>query len=178
MTINGNLKLATINVANLATGGVIGTAITTVDICSVFLINQTTANQTLTLPPPTNTLAGNLVTIGNIGSVNFTISGINVSPNSLIKLIWSGTAWLIDSNIGRNQGTSISVASIIAGNNTITHNLNLSTGNFSKIVFDAFDANGNEVSFRRVTASDTANAIVLNSTSAMSNITFYISPLS
>ncbi len=44
-------------IANLATGGAIGTAATTVDVKTTFNINQTTANQTLALPTPTNTTA-------------------------------------------------------------------------------------------------------------------------
>ena len=56
-------------IANLAAGGTIGTAVTTVDIKTAFNINQTTANQTLTLPAPTNTTAGRIVYINSIGTV-------------------------------------------------------------------------------------------------------------
>ena len=53
----GSTLFESLSVANLATGGAIGTAATTVDIKTTFNINQTTANQTLTLPVPTNTTA-------------------------------------------------------------------------------------------------------------------------
>lgn len=54
---SGSTVFSALVVANLAAGGAIGTALATVDIKTNFNINQTTANQTLTLPAPTNTTA-------------------------------------------------------------------------------------------------------------------------
>lgn len=65
----GSTLFESIPIANLAGGGAIGTAPTTVDIKTTFNINQTTTNQTLTLPTPTDTTAGRIIYINNIGTV-------------------------------------------------------------------------------------------------------------
>lgn len=66
---SGSTLFGTLVVANLAAGGAIGTAAATVDIKTAFNINQTTANQTLTLPVPTNTTPGRIIYINSIGTV-------------------------------------------------------------------------------------------------------------
>jgi hypothetical protein len=78
------------------TGGNIGglTAAASVDIASVFTVKQTTVNQALTLPAPTNTDAGRIATvIGGSGTVAFTMYGAAVSSGTTLSLIWDGTAW-------------------------------------------------------------------------------------
>ncbi len=89
----GSTLFESLSVANLATGGAIGTAATTVDIKTTFNINQTTANQTLTLPAPTNTTAGRIVYINSIGTVGFTMIGERVEAGQSRQAIWNGTAW-------------------------------------------------------------------------------------
>jgi hypothetical protein len=178
MFINDNLKTATLAIANLATGGSIGTAATTVDIASTFNINQTTAAQVITLPSPTDATAGDRLVVNNIGTASFTIGGLLIPINSTSNFVWTGTAWVTDANVGRNMGAVVTLATMIVGNNTVTHNLNMPTGSFSSIDFTARNATGSEVSFRRVSASDTANALVVNSTVAIPTATtFYITPL-
>lgn len=54
---SGSTVFSAMDISNLATGGNIGTAAATVDVKTTFNINQTTANQTITLPSPTNTTA-------------------------------------------------------------------------------------------------------------------------
>jgi hypothetical protein len=176
--IQDNLRLATTVVANLATGGVIGTAATTVDIASAFNINQTTAAQALTLPSPTIADAGLLVKISNVGTASFTLNGQQMPLNATTEFLWNGTVWTVDPNIGRNAGGVIVLATMTAGNNTVTHNLNLPAGSFSSVDFTARNSVGQEVAMRRITASDTANAIVVNVVSAIATPTsFYIVPL-
>jgi hypothetical protein len=173
-----NVRLATIPIANLATGGAIGTAAATVDVASAFAVNQTTAAQSLTLPVPTIANAGLIVLISNVGTVSFTINGVSVPVNSTNKFTWNGTAWTTDSNLGRNSGIVVTLATMTAGNNTVTHNLNLPTGSFSSIDFTARNNVGQDISLRRVTASDTANAFVVNTVLAVTTpTTFYIFPL-
>lgn len=53
LTNNGSTAFTTLAVANLASGGAIGTAAATVDIYTTFNVTQTTAGQTLSLPSPT-----------------------------------------------------------------------------------------------------------------------------
>lgn len=90
-------------VSNLATGGSIGTAATTVDIKTTFNINQTTASQTLTLPNPTNTTAGRVVYVNNVGTVGFIMLGERVESSQSRQAIWNGTTWKW---IGDQAGTS------------------------------------------------------------------------
>jgi hypothetical protein len=176
--IQDNLRLATTTIANLATGGSIGTAATTVDICSAFNINQTTAAQALTLPSPTIADAGLLVKISNVGTAPFTLNGQQMPLNSTTEFLWNGTVWVVDPNIGRNAGAVVTLATMTAGNNTVTHNLALPAGSLSNLDFTARNSVGQEVSIRRVTASDTANAMIVNAVVAVSTpTTFYITPL-
>lgn len=81
-------------VADLPTGGNIGTAGTTVDIRSSFKINQTTAGQTITLPNPSNGVGGRRVTVLNVGSQSFTFYGQTVATSTGIQVMWSSSAWL------------------------------------------------------------------------------------
>ena len=82
-------------VANLAGGGSIGTAATTVDIARQITCNQTTAAQTLTLPTPTDNQTGHIVEILNIGTQSFTMLGATVAAGGALRAIWSSTlaAW-------------------------------------------------------------------------------------
>jgi hypothetical protein len=87
------LRLATINIANLPTGGVIGAATTTVDVASSFNISQTTAGQVLTLPNPTNIDSGRVVFITNSGTAGFTIAGNLVNSGNTVTGLWTGSTW-------------------------------------------------------------------------------------
>lgn len=178
MYINDNLKLATLTILDLPTGGSIGTASTTVDIASTFNIEQTTAGQVLTIPSPTDTTAGDRVVINNIGTVSFNIGGQSIAIDSSRQFVWNGLDWVFDSSSARNTGAVVTLASMTAGNNTVTHNLDMPTGSFSNLIVKAIDENGSEMTFRRVVASDTADTITVSVASAVSNpITFYITPL-
>jgi hypothetical protein len=177
MIINDNLKLATVNLT-LAVNGSIGTAPTTVDIASKLTITASAASLIFTLPTPTDASSGDFLIVENRGATNsFTVGSTLIPIGSIAYFSWNGTAWKEDANVGRNQGASISVASITVGANAITHNLNLPTGSFSKVIFRAYNSTGNEVVFRRNKAADTANVLGINSTSALTNITFDIIPL-
>lgn len=173
--INDTHKTATIAIANLATGGVIGTAPLTVDIASSFEIAQTTASQALSLAPPTDTTAGDRVTVGNTGTASFTIAGSVIDPGEFADFFWSGTAWQSQDG-GRNQGVEVLVAAVPAGAFTVTHNLGLPATKFSWYVWRARNATGQDVTFRRNPAGDTANMAAFNATVALTNITFDFIP--
>ena len=96
MQVLDNLKLATLTIANLATGGSIGTAATTVDIASSFNISQTTAGQTLTIASPTNAIAGDQIRAINTGTAAFTILGKVVAPGTFTDIFWNGTGYSVD----------------------------------------------------------------------------------
>jgi hypothetical protein len=87
---------SSLDIANLATGGPIGTAAATVDTYTNFNINQTTTLQTLTIPSPTNTTTtkGKVITLNNVGTANFIIGGVTVPAGSYgSAFVWNGTAW-------------------------------------------------------------------------------------
>lgn len=89
----GSTLFESVTIANLATGGNIGTAATTVDVKTTFNINQTTANQIITLPAPTDATSGRIVYVNNIGTVGFTILGSRIEAGQTSQFIWNGTAW-------------------------------------------------------------------------------------
>jgi hypothetical protein len=102
MVINDNMQYATIPIGNIAAGGNIGTAATTVDICSSFKVTQTTALQTLTLPAPTVITEGNIVQISNAGTASFTMYGIIITTNTHTRFIWQNGVWTPE--VSRQQG--------------------------------------------------------------------------
>ena len=121
---------ASIDITNKATGGAIGAAAATVDIATNFNVNQTTALQALTIPSPTNTTTtkGKIVTVNNLGTANFSISGITVPAGSYgSAFVWNGTAWNpinAASNVAgatfsaSKSSSSTSSLTTIAGNTT------------------------------------------------------------
>jgi Collagen triple helix repeat (20 copies) len=93
-TTANSLTLTSQAIANLAAGGSIGTAATTVDIAGTFNLTQTTADQTVTLPSPTATAAGKIIYVNNTGTVGFTMLGLRVEAGQSRQAIWNGTAWM------------------------------------------------------------------------------------
>ncbi len=109
-TNNGATLNASKAVANDSDGGSLGgtpgtplTAAQSVDIYTSFTVNQTTANQTITLPSPTTTTAGRIIYIANIGSASFGLLGSTLNNGSTATLLWNGTAW----TFAGADGTSI-----------------------------------------------------------------------
>lgn len=86
------------SVGNRTLSGTIGTAATTVDIITTFNINQTTSNITLTLPDPTNTTAGRIAYVNNVGTTSFNFYDTQVTPGSSRALMWNGTKWALTGN--------------------------------------------------------------------------------
>jgi hypothetical protein len=81
MIINDNLKLSNIAIANIEVNGFIGTASSTVDICSSFNINQVTRNVILHLPNPTDISRGDIVFVNNIGVESFIMHSSTILPD-------------------------------------------------------------------------------------------------
>lgn len=109
-----------VTVANLATGGSLGTAATTTDIASAINVNQTTASQTMTLANPTNTGLNYRFPVNNVGSTSFTLLSTVISPGAGIMVDWTGSAWSV---IGTSSGaTNVTVAGgkVFTVSNTLT----------------------------------------------------------
>jgi hypothetical protein len=93
MFIDDTQKNATLPIA-LSAAGSIGTAPLTVDIASSFNVTYTGAlNGLVTLPTPTNAIAGDLVKVANTGTVAFKVGSIVVEAGLHTYLHWSGAAW-------------------------------------------------------------------------------------
>lgn len=90
-------QVAPLAVANLATGGNIGTAATTVNINSSFILTQTTAAQDVTLPDPTDASPSRLVVLQSSSSstVSFTFYGVTVNASDVLSVNWDGAAWSV-----------------------------------------------------------------------------------
>lgn len=90
---SGRVLLANDNPQSLgdfASGGVIGTAATTVDITQSCLINQTTAGKVLTLPAPTSGLAV-FYTLYNVGTAGFYAYGRYIRPGGVHTFVYVPT---------------------------------------------------------------------------------------
>lgn len=91
---NGSTIITVRNISNKATGGDIETAANSVNIGTVFDVNQTTAGQTLTLPWPFPATAGRMVKVYNTGTTSFTMYTITIEPSKFSEYLWTGSAWI------------------------------------------------------------------------------------
>lgn len=57
---------------------------------------------------PTNTAAGRIAYVQNVGTTSFTFYGTSVGPNQSRQAIWNGTAWVLTGN-GDDTKTSITL---------------------------------------------------------------------
>jgi len=120
--INTGSSLAPLTIANLVSGGVIGTAVATVDINNVFLINQTTAGRTITFPNPTNATLSQVITIKANSTASLIAYGRIINAGDSNSFLWNGSAW---SSIG-------SSFSYMTGYNNATYSTNVDVGDHIK----------------------------------------------
>lgn len=94
LDVNGAQILRPVAIANLAAGGAVGTAAATVDITSTLVLAQTTANQALTIPAPTNAQAGRLLYVTHNGTAaGTTVGGKVIAPGETLLFVWDGNSW-------------------------------------------------------------------------------------
>ena len=79
---SGSTVYGALALGNFTASGTIGTAAATVDIKTTFNINQTTSSITLSLPNPTDTTAGRIAYVNNVGTKSFFFLGTQVTPSS------------------------------------------------------------------------------------------------
>jgi hypothetical protein len=79
---------------DLPTGGVILTA-GTVSQYRVVLVEQTTIEQTISLPTPIDPAIVIGIDVVNTGTASFTISTSSVGIGTAVRLIWNGSAWSV-----------------------------------------------------------------------------------
>jgi len=96
MLLNDNTIYNSFTQSNLATGGNIGaSAASTVDITNYFTVNQTTANQSITLFTPTDVSLGQVFYIHNIGTVPFTMYNMIIGAGRVGILVFNGTGYTL-----------------------------------------------------------------------------------
>ncbi|MEO6761462.1 MAG: FG-GAP-like repeat-containing protein, partial [Candidatus Saccharimonadales bacterium] len=116
LTVGGSTVNTSLPISDLPTGGNIGSAADTVDKYTSFLISQTTAGQTLSIPAPTSSTNGRLIYITNVGTAGYTMSGSIISPGAAAAFIWNSVtnSWsLVSSGTTGNyiqNGTSVQTA--------------------------------------------------------------------
>ena len=67
----------------------------TVDQAGMFLINQTTSGQVISLPNPSNVLIERRASMVNVGSQAFTTAGgVTVAAGKAHDQLWNGSAWV------------------------------------------------------------------------------------
>jgi hypothetical protein len=106
----------------------VGTAATTVDLYTVLNVNQTTANQTLTLPNPTDTTTGRMLYVNNVGSVEFMMYGSHVDPGDGRQFIWNGSSWtkIFWSEGSGTQTKTASTTQTVTNSTTLVNHTDLS----------------------------------------------------
>lgn len=125
LTVVGSTLLTSDTVDDLVSGGSIGSAATTVDVITSFLIDQTSTGQTLTLPTPTDTTAGRSVVVSNVGSAAFTMGGVSIEPARSAVFVWNGSVW---SALGGGSGNCDPTKQTVCnGGNTLAAALTVGT---------------------------------------------------
>lgn len=130
---------AALALGNFATGGVMGTASSTVDASGAVNIAQTTASQSIYPPAPTSTAAQRYLDVTNTGSQRFALAtsaalttSIVLSPGQSARMLWSGAAWTFE-----GVGNAVS-----EGGNSFGKTLNLGTNDAFAVNVQANGING------------------------------------
>lgn len=126
MFLDGSRAVRNVAVADVAAGGSIGTAAATVDNYDVAIISQTTANQVLSNPAPTDTSRYKTFRWYNAGSVAiWTTGGRFIPVGSFADFLYvPGTGWK-DDQLNRPQtiaqsGTALTCPADTAENTLVT----------------------------------------------------------
>lgn len=129
-----------IAITDKPTGGVIGTATTTVNVSSFGVITQTTAGQSVTLPVPANTIAARFFALKNDIASTTAVGfyGLTIAPGQVAIACYVGGAWATGSValLGTDdvQCSKLSVNSpvAIAGSGTV-NNLSVSGASSARL---------------------------------------------
>lgn len=189
---NGATVNTTFALSNYTTGGSLGTAAATVDIYTSISVNQTTANQSLTVPTPTaNTTYGRLVYISNVGTTSFSFTNTYLTaplkPGATATLVWqnvNGTpSWTYAGSDGAsilNQSSAAQTANFkirSADQNTPTAIIQGATGQSASILqvqddsgSTILDATTSGVNVHSLADSNQAFAVLSSSNSTVFNV--------
>lgn len=84
-------------IVDMATGGevVLATAVRAEQLRAV-VVTQTTADQIITLPAPTDATVVFSVDVMNAGTVAFAMYGVTIGAAQKARFGWNGVAWVVD----------------------------------------------------------------------------------
>ena len=124
LDVSGAGILRPVTLANFAANAAIGTAAATVDVASELIIPQTTPNIVLSLPSPTQTQAGRILSAVNTGTAQVKVASVYINPSQGASWIWDGGAWRLIGeqpdyiNVGASRNVAISdhLKTILAAN--------------------------------------------------------------
>lgn len=187
---NGATIDASLAVPDSTTNTTIGNGLAasaTVDKYTAFIVTQTTAGRTLTLPSPTVTTAGRVAYVTSSGSStsSFSLYGVTLAANTSHEYVWSGAAWISSGLTAEAdtlatvtaRGATTSTASSFTGGLTASGaNIGINTSsNFNTNIGDGSTAgsvtignagtNTNTVTI----AAGSTNGIALNATQVTTN---------
>jgi len=153
--INTRSSLAPLTISNLPTGGVIGTAAATVDINSIFLINQTTAGQTVTIPNPTNAVLGQTAILVANSTASFVAYNSTVAAGSAGSFLWNGSAWVTVGISGPSDTTKQDKIRVTQSISNQVSNYTIPAGDINN--FQAFESNQTTTGINFTLSSPTNN---------------------
>jgi hypothetical protein len=93
LELNGRLLRERITLGNFPTGGVVGANTATVDIISDLAITQTTPNQVLSLPVPSDARNGLSCSVANAGTVSYSMHSVTVLPTQFATYEFHNGTW-------------------------------------------------------------------------------------
>jgi trimeric autotransporter adhesin len=134
LDVDGAMILRPVSLGNQAVNTTL-VAASTIDISSMITINQSTVGVNLSLPAPSQTQAGRMLSIVNNGTQPITVGGAIVGNGTFSDYRWDGATWAIASSSG--TGWSIN------GNSNTTAATNfIGTTNAQDIVYKANNIEG------------------------------------
>ncbi|WP_164974120.1 tail fiber domain-containing protein [Filimonas effusa] len=101
---------------DLASDGLVGDAVNTVDSFTVLAISQTTVSRNIGLPAPSSAEPGRMVLLINTGTSGFYTKNVTVLAGRALWLIWTGSTW-VPTGDGMGQGVSLPPTNSLGTNN-------------------------------------------------------------
>lgn len=155
LDVNGALHMNVVVIGDTASGP-IGPAATTVDVASLFRIDQNTADQDLVLPNPTDVTMGRLAAVIAGSTAAFMMHGTQIQPASGGWFLWRAAlgSWVPLKNLASGFAyatLSVDRAGIVAGSDVVFNQavttrgiaLNVVTGVFSLTAGHTYEIEAN-----------------------------------
>jgi hypothetical protein len=146
-----------LNLEDFPFGGSIGPSSSTVDISSSISIKQTTSNQTILIPSPTNNTNVRYLFISNIGVASFNCLNSTFLPSIIKLFVWNTSSWnLLVSN----------EQNIFNDFNVISVNTNYNIPNWNSAVLVDSQSNTINIVLPPTNASNQGKLVVISKNSS------------